>query len=262
MPDYQCSRCQKVFPHKGTYERHVNRKFPCKIVGEIVRFACEFCDKTYTTKSNLNRHLKACKSKQNSEIEQRIDNMERKIEKLEIENKQLVVQNNVTNINNTINIVAYGKEDISRLTNKDFRAIMRRGMLSVPELVKRIHFDEKCPENHNVYISNLRGKYGQIHDDNKWRLVDIKELLQQVFGDHYDILITKFKELMGIDFLDDITVEKFRTFLNSVNSDREQDIEDEQVSQSNRYVEMVKEDLKKILYENRDVVEKTKKLVS
>ena len=52
-----------------------------------------------------------------------------------------------------------------------------------------------------------------------------KEALQQVYGDHYEILMTKFEELMGIDFLDETTVDKFLTFLNYVNSSYDEDDE-------------------------------------
>jgi hypothetical protein len=193
------------------------------------------------------------------EMEER---MKEEMEKLREENKQLQIiqtQNNNNITQNNINIVAYGKEDITGLlTDKDFRAIMRRGMLSIPELVRRIHFDEKVPENHNVYISNLRNQYVLMYDGNKWRLIDRKEALQQIYGDHYEVLETKFGELTEMDSLDRTTIEKFRNFLNYVNS-ADKDNEDEDVEQPNKYVDMVKEDIKKILYENRDIIEKTKK---
>jgi len=107
-----------------------------------------------------------------------------------------------------------------------------------------------------VCISNLRGRYVLMHDEKKWRLVDLKEALQQIYGDHYEILMTKFEELMGMDFLDETTVDKFRTFLNYVNSNNID--EDYHETPPNKYVEMVKEDLKKILYENRDIVKKVR----
>ena len=254
MPDYICSRCQKAFSQKCNYQHHMNRKFPCKIRGDV-KFKCEFCDKIYTTKSNLNRHVNMCSDKRMIDMEERIKKeMKEEIEKLKEENKQLqIIQNNTQNNNITqnINIVAYGKEDIT-LTNKDFKSIMRRGMLSVPDLIRKIHFNEQIPENHNVYISNLRNQYVLMYDGNKWRLIDRKEALQQIYGDHYELLETKFEELTEMKSLDRTTIEKWQNFLNYVNSTDEYD-------QSNKYVDMVKEDIKKILYENRDIVEKTKK---
>ena len=34
MPDYICERCRKIFSHRGTYERHQSRKFPCVAVDD------------------------------------------------------------------------------------------------------------------------------------------------------------------------------------------------------------------------------------
>jgi regulator of replication initiation timing len=269
MPNYECSRCHKVFKQKCHYDNHMKRKFPCKekkITVPIIdenSLGCPFCEREFTTKYNLLRHINyVCRSK-NQMVKIVEENNQLKTE---IKNLQMQVTNNINSNNNNINsnnviqninIVAYGKENIERITDKDFRTIMRRGMLSVPELVKRIHFDEKVPENHNVYISNLRNQYVLMYDGNKWRLIDRKEALQQIYGDHYEILETKFGELIGEDSLDESTIEKFRNFLNYVNLNEGNN--DEEDNESNKYVDMVKEDLKKLLYENRDIVEKTKK---
>jgi uncharacterized C2H2 Zn-finger protein len=241
----------------------MKRKFPCKEKTtaqeiETSELKCPFCEREFKTKYNLLRHINnVCRAKR-----QMVKIVEENNQlKTEIKNLQMHVTNNINsnnnNITNNISIVAYGKEDITGLlTNKDFRSIMRRGMRSIPELVQRIHFDEKVPENHNVYISNLRNQYVLMYDGKKWRLIDRKEALQQIYGDHYEILETKFEELIGEESLDESTIEKFRNFLNYVNNSNN---EDEDEIQSNKNVEMVKEDLKKILYENRDIVENTKK---
>jgi regulator of replication initiation timing len=248
----------------------MKRKNPCKekIVSpkENSGLKCPFCEKDFSNKYNMLRHINTnvCKAKK-----QMVKIVEEN-NKLRTENRNLQLQinsNNTTvnsnnNMTQNITIVAYGKEDIEKLlTDNDFKSIMRRGMLSVPELVRRIHFDEKVPENHNVYISNLRNKYILTYDGNRWRLSDREEKLQTIYDDHSDILERKFDDL--IESLDKTTVAKFQAFLNYVNSNpdnSEEDIEDDDDQrQPNRYVEMVKEDIKKVLYENRDIVEKTKK---
>jgi uncharacterized C2H2 Zn-finger protein len=285
MPNYECSRCHKVFKQKCDYDRHMKRKNLCKekikieVDSELKGFLpsqktgfrageilCPFCEKKFVKKSNVLRHINnnVCQAKkQMIKIAEKNEKLEQEVKNLQLQITNINSNNNTTNnITQNITIVAYGKEDISRITNKDFRSIMRRGMLSIPELVRRIHFDEKVPENHNVYISNLRGRYVLMHDGKKWRLADIKEALQQIYGDHYDILETKFEELIGEDSLDELTVDKFRTFLNYVNSNGYINEDDEQETPPNKYIEMVKEDLKKLLYENHDIVEKTKKQVN
>lgn len=61
----------------------------------------------------------------------------------------------------------YGKENISYLTTKDYAQIFNRGTMSVPALVEKVHFDKNKPENHNVYISNMRADYALVYNNEK-----------------------------------------------------------------------------------------------
>ncbi len=36
-------------------------------------------------------------------------------------------------------------------------------------MVKSVHFNDDIPENHNVYISNLRGKYAMIYVNEEYK---------------------------------------------------------------------------------------------
>jgi vacuolar-type H+-ATPase subunit I/STV1 len=170
-----------------------------------------------------------------------LKNNKEEIDKLKREPKQIV---NTQNNNFNIKIVAYGKENLDRITEKDFRRILNRGMNSVPELVKKIHFDKNYPENHNVYISNLRDSYVLTYDGNTWKLANRDEALQQLFESKSGILETKFEEL--IDSLDECTIEKFQNFL-------------EATKDTNQYVQDIKNELKKILYNNRQIIVQTRK---
>ena len=62
MTIYTCENCKKEFNRKSTYETHLQRKNPCKI---DIHFnnECSYCNKVYTTKYNLNVHLKSCSNK-------------------------------------------------------------------------------------------------------------------------------------------------------------------------------------------------------
>lgn len=45
MVNYKCNRCDKIFYHKGEFDRHNKRKYPCKI-----KYMCDFKeDKTNKT---------------------------------------------------------------------------------------------------------------------------------------------------------------------------------------------------------------------
>jgi uncharacterized C2H2 Zn-finger protein len=62
MPNYECSRCHKVFKRKSGYDDHMKRKFPCKEkitaqIDETSELKCPFCEKEFKTKYNLLRHI-------------------------------------------------------------------------------------------------------------------------------------------------------------------------------------------------------------
>ena len=74
MPN--CEFCQKDFSTKGTLLSHQKTaKYCLEIQGKNVEnnsnFKCEYCDKTFTLKHNLNDHIIICKEKPKKEIENR-----------------------------------------------------------------------------------------------------------------------------------------------------------------------------------------------
>jgi hypothetical protein len=171
------------------------------------------------------------------------------IENENIKYKQIVnssgTNNNINNGNQIyINILPYGSEDINKLSVSDYKRIFGRGMNSTPALVEKLHFDKNVPENHNVYISNLRDEYVLMYDGKKWRLKDRDEALQQLYEDKSDILETKFEELL--ERLDEPTIKMFRRFLKVKDDDDEK-------------IKVIKKELKKVLYENREMVIATRK---
>ena len=67
------------------------------------------------------------------------------------------------NIQNNIKLVAYKDTDLSHLTDKDYLQCLNRSNMVIPNLIKRIHFNPKKPENQNIYISNIKNKYVMIY---------------------------------------------------------------------------------------------------
>ena len=71
-----CDFCKKDFSTKGVLLSHQNTAKYCLVIqGKNVEknsnFKCEYCDKTFTLKHNLNDHIGICKEKQKKEIENR-----------------------------------------------------------------------------------------------------------------------------------------------------------------------------------------------
>ena len=164
MPKYNCERCGKEFKQKCDYNDHIKRKIPCKILTQkpseipqktsgIVKkdIVCNYCGKEFSRKDNLMRHINGyCKIKKANDarletimeklIKLEEDNKKNtnEIERLKVENAQYKqIINNTQNVkidtqNNVIfNLVAYGQEDTSKITNGEFKRILNRGYNSV-----------------------------------------------------------------------------------------------------------------------------------
>lgn len=287
MPKYVCIRCGKKFPQKSNLDYHLNRKIRCIEIPQNPSILphksslsikskegnqnkCNYCGKEFTRKDNLMRHIDGyCKIKRENDrkmedlmdklikLEENFRKIEGEMVDLKKENSEYKRQlqigninngtqniNNGNQINNYITILPFGKENTTTITDKEYQRIMIRGFNSVPELVKKIHFDKNHPENHNVYISNMRDKYVLVYDGKNWELNDRDDALQQLYEDKTDILETKFEELL--EKLDDNTIRMFKRFLKKKDDDCEE-------------IQLIKKELKKILYNNRKIIEETKK---
>jgi hypothetical protein len=264
-------KCKNIAP-KCTETAPDCTEYKSIIGDENSEIRCHYCGTTFTRGSSLTRHIEnRCKIKKandakmeelmtmlieikesNKEIKENNKKLVEDMKKLKEENanyKQIITNNNTQNIqtqNNVyVKVVAYGKEDVSKLTDNDYKRIFVRGMNSIPALLEKMHFDKNVPENHNVYISNLRDEYVLMYDGKKWRLKDREDALQQLYEDKADILETKFEEL--IEKLDEPTIKMFKRFLKIKDDDEEK-------------IKVIKKELKKTLYENRRIAMKTRKL--
>ena len=277
--EYKCVSCDKPFKYKSDYERHINRKTPCNENDLLLliqkKKTCQYCNKVFKRADSIPDHLTICKikleddklkEKQQKEIDNKIileqllkEMHEVKQKNLEMHNEiqllksdkicnktKTIVKGNMNNTNNIqqnihneIKIIAYGKEDLSYITNENYRLILNKGFKSVPHLVEYIHFNQNKPENHNIYISNMRDNLVLIFDGIDWQLKERDDILQDMIDNNADILYDKFEEL--VDTLDEGTIKKFKRFLDEKDQDR--------------VIDQIKKDLKLMLYNNKKIKE-------
>ena len=239
-------------------------------------YRCNYCDKIYSENYNLNKHLKICKLKQEIELEENYNKLKEKLfinlikemdlmrkehksklEKLKNEIKKendeiinlkskKIINNNInTNCNNTINqtinILSYKNTDMSHITFNDYVKCLDRANFCVPQLLEAIHFNPNKPENHNIYIPNLKNNLIMLFDGEGWNLHNRDDTIDEIYEDKTNILVDKVEdwEKMGKS-INEVVLRKFNRYLGKKDTP----------GISNK----IKDEIKLILYNKREMV--------
>jgi len=246
---YKCDRCNKIFNHTGDYKKHLARKNPCEIIKNKLNDMgpkCNYCNKIFYSNSNLYRHIKICKnniltSDVYNNLLTQVQLQRKRIELLEKQGVNNYITNNITN-NMTINIIGFGKEDMYKEYDKKVKYFIKKGYQCVLKLIENMHFNINKPEFHSVFISNIKDLYATIFNGAQWNIVNKSDVIDQLFDDKQYYLIDKYEEIK--DTLDPQTRKKFERFIHET---------DEEVIQG------LKNDIKLLLYNKRDIPMRTKK---
>ena len=208
MTQYNCKRCGKIFDRKYNYERHINdTKKQCILIVPVQEeedkknICCPYCEKSYSAKYNLNKHLKKCimASKASHIIEEKekiykehIDHLEKQI--LELTKK---IGNTYSyNINQhldqsvhqqNIQINSYGNENLNYITPSQVEKLISHPSTCLPQFIKMVHYHEEHPENHNVLIENIKENIIKtLKEKNSWDTSRFEEFVEQFTIEKYD----------------------------------------------------------------------------
>jgi len=246
----------------------------------IKKYNCTYCSKRFTRSDSLKRHIMTrCKVKNDKNIEQEINkdeinkdeiNKDEILEQMRILQKEYIdlkeeldkiknpsiILNNTntdnsinTNINNmTINLVAFGKENLDEiLSDQICNKILERGLNAIPILIEYVHFNKKKPEYHNCYVSNMRDNHANVYDGEKWCLVDINTTIQDITEKEGEFLENKYESLASESKLTDKSDTQFKRYL--------------KIKDDTELLKRYKNDIKLMFYNNRDIVMESKKLI-
>ena len=206
IKEFKCNKCNKVFQNNTFLSRHLNRKTPCAlneipvITIDNVENRCQFCNKTYSSKSNLNKHQKSCNTASNPQAMQRLMDMVLDLtqEVKELKGKQPAINNT---LNQTLNVqqnlymnvtfCSFGNEDFSKLDSTKVMQLLRGQVKDfMSKMIEYIHTDPDHPELHNVFYDPIRKKaivFTRISDNEmSWQTRDFREVS--------DILTDKIKD--------------------------------------------------------------------
>jgi hypothetical protein len=205
---YKCNICNKNYSSKSSLCNH-NKKFHntqsaesqhlVSISKQKVSIKCKFCNVEYKHKQSKSRHEKICKKKEELN---KIEQLEAKVN--ELEDKIKITHNttnNTTNNNNgtinNINIVGFGKEDLSVLTTREKKHILGKGSLGILKLIEKIHFNKNFPQYQNIQITNLRDNYAKVYDEdtNDFKISKRNETIHKLMNNKGDNLGDMLEEL-------------------------------------------------------------------
>jgi hypothetical protein len=222
---------------------------------------CIYCSISVTRHSSLIRHIKYnCKLKKQDDnyketiyqkllnehlnIKNKLTELENKLLKDNITNNNInTINNNAKNINNgTINniqIIAHGKEDLSKIKEDVVLQLVKRGWRSVPMFTEYLHCNDKFPEQKNIYINDINRKYCMVYDGKEWILKDKTETIDNLYQTKYDFLEENFNTYY--DQLEEYQQCSFKKFIKLHEEDEP-------------FVRKIKEELKTLLYNKRNKI--------
>ena len=172
--EYKCEICKKSYSsyqslwiHNKKYHKNDTNKQISE--NNTIINKCEYCNKQFTRKNNLNYHIKnICKEKNkiknnNEQFNNELFLIKKEIE--QIKNKPSIIKNINNGVINHNKGPVYnflskpGCENINILSEKEIQYIIDKELNCIVGLVEVLNFNEKYPENHTFCTTALNDKY-------------------------------------------------------------------------------------------------------
>lgn len=141
------------------------------------------------------------------------------LEKFSEQSTPTVNNNTTNNIENqnienmTININAFGNENLDYITDQVIIKCVGRIYNSIPVLIEKIHFDPKHPENHNIKITNRKLPYASVMTKSKkWKIMDKNDAIETMMDKSFNMLEMSYEE--NKDEMSEFNKERFEEFQN------------------------------------------------
>jgi len=160
------------------------------------KYICEACFKTYTKNSNLYRHIRT-----NSECKKKYLQQDETIK-----NKHIIkkitdgnTNNNAISANNnnatTIIINNFGHENLDYVTNDMLKVYVKNPYDGIKQILNKIYFDVKHPENHNIKITNKKYPYVSVYLNGAWEMKHKKQIINEIIDKGNSFIKQRFNIL-------------------------------------------------------------------
>lgn len=231
MVNYKCPRCNYETDRRSSIKSHINKKKVCK----LIRF--DIIPINYQDVILKEDNAEFLLFAEIAYLKKKIKDLEDMNNKDTKDSTEIHGNNNITNSSITININAYKEPSTGYLTDGDYKQCIGRVINSVPQLIKRIHFDPNHPENHNICISNLKNNMAMCYDGNKWNMCKQDKLINDLI---------EINETALNDWLESgetehpVEMAKFEKYL--------------ELKEADGVLDSIKEEIKLMLYNNKEMM--------
>lgn len=260
IANYKCEHCGNKFTRKSSLQYHV--KNSCKEKNkELITMTREELKNIIKAEVNKEK-AKTNNIKVEAKKEEDINNNIKAIEKKTINNNnnnnnniinndnRVITNNNITIVTNNINMVCYGKENLDYIPDEVIKKILNKGFLSVPTLVKYVHFNKDKPDQHNIYVPGYNSSNLLVYRNDRWEMVDATNEIEQLCDNKKYFLEEKYEELK--QNLPMVISKKFKRFLDATEGE---------TNESKKTNKTMQKEVKCILYNNRDMPKNTTKSI-
>jgi hypothetical protein len=177
---HSCPRCKKEYVRKIDLEKHL---YNCK--GILESESCCYCNKVFYHRSSKSRHQQVCEYKEKQMTNPSFIHLQDSTGLSSSTFQNIQTQNNIQhqNIIGTQQIIVnnFGNENINHLTPQFIERCIRNAISSgVSDMVQKIHFDPKVPENNNIRIESFRRQQLKIYQDNDWMVKDKTDVIDDM----------------------------------------------------------------------------------
>ena len=132
-----------------------------------------------------------------------------------------------------------------KVFDKDILKCLNHSNMCVPHLIKMIHLDPEKPENHNIYISNLKNGYIMVYDGGKWDTFNRDEIINNMIDDKQGLIEERIENWIEEGTKYPAIMRKFERYLEK--------------KENNVVIDRIKEEIKLMLFNNRQLI-KTKEV--
>lgn len=181
----------------GSLQSHVKEK---KELSNDIIHQCEICSRTFSTRQGKHQHKRFC-NKENGNMDILKDQVQHLIDEInmlkESPQQNIYITNNTTN--NTFILNAFKDVDTSYLKDDTMMRLLSKVYFnqlfdSLKELVRLVYYNTKHPENHTVYIPNVRNKYIKVWNGKDWLFKNRDEILTLVRNRSIELMNDYFFE--------------------------------------------------------------------